>query len=70
MTQTNEDAPDLIKQTEMRRDWWIHYKWENVTSHSDSEPVYLKAGLRPIEETVIAAEQFDTAWRNSLGIRD
>jgi hypothetical protein len=51
-----------VKASEMSRDKWILYKWENITTLSDKEPVYLCTGIRPIEEAVEAANNFDT-WR-------
>ena len=65
MTETLKDAPEQVKHSEMRRDWWIYYRWEAVTTYIDYEPVYLKAGIRPFFETPEAATQFDQSFRNN-----
>jgi hypothetical protein len=43
----------------MRRILWIKYKWVNMAAVGDIEPIYSCSGLRPIEESVEAAAQFD-----------
>jgi len=54
------EAPDVVKITEMCRDWWIYYRWETIIEAGQSEPQYLKRGLRPIEESIVAVAEFDT----------
>jgi len=63
-------VPETVKASEMRRNWWVTYIWERVTTFSDPEPVYLRAGLRPIEDSVEAAKQFDEFWRNYQSVID
>ena len=65
MTEALKDAPDQVKHSEMRRDWWIYYRWGNVTAIMDYEPVYIKIGIRPFWETLEAATQFDQSFRNN-----
>jgi len=52
---------EIILLSNMKRNLWVKYKWVLVNPESGiDEPRYLRSGLRPIEETVKAAEQFDT----------
>jgi hypothetical protein len=46
---------------------WITYKWVNVQTHADAEPVYLCTGLRDIAESVEAEKQFMT-WVKAANI--
>lgn len=48
----------------MRRHWWVSYIWLNTTTQADPEPIYVRSGLRPIEESVEAAAQFDEFHKN------
>lgn len=52
----------IVKHSDMKRIWWIYYKWEVVTALEDKEPMYLNAGIRPINEAAEAEKQFDTSW--------
>ncbi len=54
--------PTTVKHSDMKRTWWIYYKWEEVTALEDNEPMYLNVGIRPINEATEAADQFDTSW--------
>lgn len=47
--------------SEMPYIYWIRYKWVNVQETQDEEPIYLYAGVRPIEEAPEAKAQID-AW--------
>ncbi len=55
------NLPDTLRMSDMRRNWWIAYKWITTQEVGEVDPVYIKAGLRPIEESIIAGEQFDAA---------
>jgi hypothetical protein len=57
------EIPETVKHMEMKRHWWIVYKWVVVQEMGDEEPVYCRAGLRPINEMEEAARQFDTGYR-------
>lgn len=59
-------VPNVVKITEMRRDWWIVHQWIYVAEFGSPEPVYIKSYPRPIEQAVEAAKQFDTMWEASL----
>lgn len=50
---------EAVLLSDMRRILWIKYKWINMAGVGDVEPIYLCNGLRPIEESVDAAAQFD-----------
>lgn len=45
---------------------WVKYKWVNIQSHIDPEPIYLCVGMRSIEEAPVAEKEF-TAFRNAWG---
>lgn len=49
----------LVSIENMRRNEWIRYQWINVQTMSMGKPLYLRGGLRPIEDAKNAAEQFD-----------
>ena len=53
---------NVVSLSDMKRDDWIKYQWENVTEFGDKEPKYLRMGLRPIEQRKEAMEQFDALW--------
>jgi len=53
----------------MHRAEWITFKWENVQTVTDKEPVYVCTGLRPIEQAEQAARNFDIMWSNSRPFR-
>lgn len=50
---------EMVLLSDMRRILWIKYKWVNMAAVGDVEPIYSCSGLRPIEEAVDAAAQFD-----------
>lgn len=56
------EAPEFVSQSEMKRHWWICYQWQDVTTVGDAEPKYAKGILRPINEAVEAAANFDLMW--------
>ena len=56
--------PEVVRASEMRRHWWVSYIWLNTTTQADPEPIYARSGLRPIEEAVEAAAQFDEFHKN------
>lgn len=65
------EYPDKpVPYSEMRRNLWIAFKWENVQEHGDIMPIYVCSGMRPIEDTETAARQFDTCWRNITTFAD
>lgn len=49
----------------IERNEWIAYQWINVTTHSDQDTQYLRAGMRPIEDASMAANDFDT-WLDAV----
>lgn len=57
-------VPNQVSLKAMRRTWWIAYKWICIQEQGEVEPVYVMAGMRPIEGSLEAAAQFDEAWRN------
>lgn len=57
-------VPNQVSLKAMRRNWWIAYKWICIQEHGEVEPVYVMAGMRPIEGSLEAAAQFDEATKN------
>ena len=45
---------------DIKRSEWITYRWENITTYG-GELTYLNCGMRPIEESIRAGQEFD-AW--------
>jgi hypothetical protein len=52
---------NVVKLSDMRRGDWIMYQWVTVIEVTDTEPKYIYAGLRPIEDRKAAADNFDAA---------
>ena len=50
---------NVVKLSDMKRYFWITYNWIRVQEYSDTEPKYIIAGLRPIEDRLDAQKQFD-----------
>jgi hypothetical protein len=48
----------VVKAMDMKRNEWITYRWENITTHC-GELTYLNCGMRPIEESIQAGQEFD-----------
>lgn len=64
-----DDAKRLVNILNMSRYDWIKYNWVNVQAVAEENPVYLCAGLRPIEDRKMAADQFDALNKNmAVGI--
>ena len=53
------EVPEKVDIKDMHRNWWIKYRWENVTTVADSTVVYIRCGFRPIEEAEQAGRDFD-----------
>jgi hypothetical protein len=49
----------IRKITEMKKSEWVAYNWINVTEQGSFEPVYLRSNLRPIENAISAAKEYD-----------
>ena len=62
------DAPEVVSQSDMRRHWWIYYNWIDITEVGDAEIKWRRGIVRPITESVEAANQFDTAWNARRGL--
>lgn len=58
--------PDPTLSSKMRRDLWIKYKWINMQSMTEIEPLYVCCGFREIEEAAVAAAQFDTMMQTEV----
>lgn len=50
-----------VRASEMKRDIWVFFEWEDVRTIANREPVYICTGVRDIAEAKEAAGQFD-AW--------
>ena len=62
MTDLIAQIPDhTIGASNMPRQWWIWYRWENVQTSDDKEPQYKCLGVRDIAEAPEAVKQID-AW--------
>ncbi|MFA5150263.1 MAG: hypothetical protein WC433_05080 [Candidatus Omnitrophota bacterium] len=58
MVQVNNSL--VKKAMDIKRSEWITYRWENITTYG-GELTYLNCGMRPIEESIRAGQEFD-AW--------
>jgi len=57
------------KHSEMNRAEWIYYRWEEITTCSDTEPVYLRGIKRNIDEAQRAASNFDLVRKCGIALR-
>ena len=57
------EAPLTVKHGDMRRYWWITYKWVTTQAVGYEQPLYLRAGFRPINEAKEAGQEWDISWR-------
>jgi hypothetical protein len=60
-----EYPKETVPISRMTNTQWITYKWINIQTTADSEPMYLCTGMRDISEAKDAEEQFKT-WRGAV----
>lgn len=65
------DQAKIIKSiSEITRAEWILYQWTDVTLFSQAERTYCRGAQRPIEESIHAAQEWDTYQEALLAYRE